>query len=90
MALQTSVSICGAQLAFTYNAGNGRASSVEMTSPIRTQWIVVLTDGTVIDQTVDPGVYSWPLPANRVRITFAPDGEVTMTEIERIAAGTLF
>lgn len=89
MALHNTISLCGAQLSFTYNAGNGRATSVEMVSPVRTHWTIVLTDGTVIDQTVDPGTYSWPLPANKVRITFAPDGEVTMTGIERIDAGTL-
>lgn len=90
MALQTSVSICGANLSLNYNAGNGRASSADLTTPIRVRYIITLTNGTIIDQTVDPGTYSFPLPANQVRITVDGQGEVTVTGVTSIFAGTLF
>lgn len=86
MALQTSVAICGAQLQINYNAGNGRATSLELTTPVAVHYRITLTNGTIIDQTVEPGSYSWPLPANVVRITVAADGEVTVTGIASIEA----
>ena len=88
MALQTSVSIGGAQLSLNYNAGNGRATSADLTTPVRVQYIITLDDGTVIDQTVLPGTYSFPLPANKVRITIDAQGEVTVAGVVSIAART--
>lgn len=88
MALQTSVSICGAQLSLNYNAGNGRATSFDLTTPIPVRYVVTLTNGTVIDQTVQPGTYSWPLPANQVRITIDAQGEATITGVASIGAMT--
>lgn len=85
MALQTSVSILGAQLSFNYNAGNGRATSADLTAPVPVRYRIELTDGSVIDQSVQPGTYSFPLPANLVRITFA-GGEATYTGIVSIEA----
>lgn len=88
MALQSSVQVCGAQLSFNYNAGNGRATSVELTTPISVRYQIALTDGSVIDTgIIAPGSYSWPLPANLVRITFA-GGEATYTGLVSIRADT--
>jgi hypothetical protein len=88
VAQQTSVSIGGAQATFTYNAGNGRATSVEVVTPIRVRYVFTLTDGTVIDRTLEPGSYSFPLPANKVRVTIDGQGEVTMSGLSSIAADT--
>lgn len=87
MALQPSIYICGAQLGLNYNAGNGRATSFDLTTPIPVHFIITLTNGTVIDRTVQPGSYSWPLPANQVRITIDAQGEATITGVASIGAG---
>lgn len=89
MALQGSVQVCGAQLQFNYNAGNGRATSIECTTPLPIHYRITLSNGTVIDRALTPGTYSFPLPANVVRITLAPDGEATITGIDSIGAETL-
>lgn len=86
MALQTSVAIGGAQLQLNYNAGNGRATSFDLTTPVPARFRIVLTDGTIINQAVAAGSYSWPLPANQVRITIDANGEATITGVASIEA----
>lgn len=86
MALQSTVSIVGSTANLNYNAGNGRATSFDLTAPVAVRYVITLTNGTVIDQTVQPGTYSWPLPANVVRITIDAQGEATITGIVSIGA----
>ena len=86
MALQPSVFILGAQLSFNYNAGNGRATSVDISTPVPIHFRIALSNGSTIAQTIQPGNSSFPLPANLVRISTDAQGEVTYTGLVSIEA----